>query len=468
MNRALRRRQEKQARHSGQAGPALRRAMQLHSAGRLAEAERAYRRILQTDAANVGAVHLLGVLLSQRGDHARGAELIQRSIRAHPRPPPSYHFNLGKALEGQGAFTDAATAYRRTLESEPDNAEALNNLGNVLFTAGEADAAFDAYRRALAADPRAPAPRRNLCEHLLRAGRLDEAGEVVRTALSLDSRAADIHAILGRIAAAQGRRGDAIAAFRESLDLDPADPFNAAMELAALDAADVPARAPAAFIRRHYGERAATWDHTAYSKTYRGHDLIVDAVAAALGDAKGLAVLDLGCGTGELGRRLKPRAARLDGVDLSRAMITVAGQKGIYDRLAAADLLAFLRQRMDQPGAEISSPLAGEGQGGGKAASGVATYDLVVAGAVLIHFKNLRPVFESVRQTLNPGGLLIFTVFAAGANQALSDFTCHTHDRAQVIQAAQESGLTVVSVDEATHETHQGNPVPCLVVTLRA
>ncbi len=256
MNRALRRRRDKQARQAGQAGPALQRAMQLHNAGRLADAERAYRRVLQTDAANIGAIHLLGVVRSRRGDHAHGAELIQRSIRAHAQPPPSYHFNLGKALEGQGAFDEAATAYRLTLKAEPDNAEALNNLGNVLFAAGQTDAAFDAYRRALAAQPRAAAPRRNLCERLLQAGRLDEAAEVARTALAQDSRAADIHAVLGRIAAAQGRRDDAIAAFRASLDLDSADPYNAAMELAALDAADVPDKAPAAFIRRHYGERA--------------------------------------------------------------------------------------------------------------------------------------------------------------------------------------------------------------------
>ncbi len=39
--------------------------MALHEAGRLGEAERAYRRILRTDPASTGATHLLGVLLSQ-------------------------------------------------------------------------------------------------------------------------------------------------------------------------------------------------------------------------------------------------------------------------------------------------------------------------------------------------------------------------------------------------------------------
>ena len=445
MNRAERRRQDKTARRRGHAGPALQRAMQLHSGGKLEEAERAYRRLLQTDPGNVGATHLLGVLLSQRGDHGRAVELIRRSIRAHPAPPPSYHFNLGRALEGQGAFADAITAYRETLKAEPDNAEALNNLGNALYATGETEAAFDAYRRALTADPRAAAPRRNLCERLLQTGQLEEAATVATAALAVDPRAADAYAVRGRVAVAQGHRDDAVAAFRASLERDPSDPYNIAMELAGLDAGDMPDRAPAAFIRRHYGERAATWDQTALSDTYHGHDLIAHAVDTALDDRQRIAALDLGCGTGELGRRLRPRAARLDGVDLSVAMVTAAGQKNIYDSLAVTDLLAFLRQ-----------------------AASAAAYDLVVGGAVLIHFKDLQSVFESVRQALKPDGTFVFTVFTDGANQARSDFTCHTHDRTQVIQAAEESGFEVAVMDEAVHETHQGNPVPCLVVTLRA
>ena len=44
-------------------------ALQSHRAGRLAEAEVAYRRILQTDANHADALHLLGVLSHQTGRH---------------------------------------------------------------------------------------------------------------------------------------------------------------------------------------------------------------------------------------------------------------------------------------------------------------------------------------------------------------------------------------------------------------
>ena len=51
-----------------------------------------------------------------------------------------------------------------------------------------------------------------------------------------------------------------------------------------------------------------------------------------------LAILDLGCGTGLAGLAFQPLAARLDGVDLSPAMIEKARARGIYDHLDVADL----------------------------------------------------------------------------------------------------------------------------------
>ena len=55
-----------------------------------------------------------------------------------------------------------------------------------------------------------------------------------------------------------------------------------------------------------------------------------------------LAILDLGCGTGLAGAAFKPLAARLDGVDLSPAMIEKARARQIYDHLQVADLQTAL------------------------------------------------------------------------------------------------------------------------------
>ena len=52
--------------------------------------------------------------------------------------------------------------------------------------------------------------------------------------------------------------------------------------------------------------------------------------------------LDLGCGTGLVGERLRKMVRRLEGVDLSEAMLAEARRKQIYDRLHKGDLTQFL------------------------------------------------------------------------------------------------------------------------------
>ena len=55
-------------------------------------------------------------------------------------------------------------------------------------------------------------------------------------------------------------------------------------------------------------------------------------------------VLDLGCGTGLIGRALKNDENRLTGVDISSAMLEQAGKKGVYDKLVEADIEKYCRR----------------------------------------------------------------------------------------------------------------------------
>ena len=55
-------------------------ALQHHRAGRLAEAERGYRGILQREPGHADSLHLLGVIALQSGDFTSALSLVQRCI----------------------------------------------------------------------------------------------------------------------------------------------------------------------------------------------------------------------------------------------------------------------------------------------------------------------------------------------------------------------------------------------------
>ena len=141
---------------------ALTTAIRHHQAGRLQAAEQIYRQILAVEPGHAEALHLLGVINAQAGNHQLAVEYMRRALARNPtgpRPRPTWvmpcgskasrprpwpasgerlassrthaeaHNNLGNALKDQGKLDEAVACYRRALQLRPDYAEAHNNLG---------------------------------------------------------------------------------------------------------------------------------------------------------------------------------------------------------------------------------------------------------------------------------------------------------------------------------------------------
>src|SRR5829696_1331367 len=89
-----------------------------HQAGRVAEADRAYRRVLHADPSHAAAWYLLGV-----------------------------------ACHGLGKLDDAVAALGQAIRLKPDHAEARNHLGIVLAPNGRLDEAMACFREAVRLRP---------------------------------------------------------------------------------------------------------------------------------------------------------------------------------------------------------------------------------------------------------------------------------------------------------------------------
>ena len=75
------------------------RAMELHQTGQIGPAARLYQQILAQDEENADALHLLGVLRHQQGDHAQAVTLIGRAVAMRPNIA-AFHANLAEAYRG--------------------------------------------------------------------------------------------------------------------------------------------------------------------------------------------------------------------------------------------------------------------------------------------------------------------------------------------------------------------------------
>lgn len=116
------------------------------------------------------------------------------------------------------------------------------------------------------------------------------------------------------------------------------------------------------------------------------------------GDVLGLAVLDAGCGTGYLSRKLKVRGARVVGVDFSEQMIEIARSKSPeidYRVDSCSDLRSVVE----------------------------ASMDLVVSNYVLMDTPDLVGTLHAFSRVLKPGGfaVLVFSHPCFPAGQSSSE-----------------------------------------------
>jgi protein O-GlcNAc transferase len=201
-------------------GQALTRAVGLHQAGRLNEAEGIYRQILAIDPDHADGLHLLGVVAHENGQDEAAVDLIGKAI-AHDDSVADYHCNIATALAGLGRLVESESHYRRALDINPDHPESHNNFGNFLKEQGRLVEAEGHLRHALAARPGYAEAHYNLGNVLLGLSRLDEAVSHYRQSIALRPQMATAHYNLANTLRDQGKLVEAIESYRRALAIAP-------------------------------------------------------------------------------------------------------------------------------------------------------------------------------------------------------------------------------------------------------
>jgi tetratricopeptide (TPR) repeat protein len=228
--------------------------LQEHQRGRLGQAARLYRHVLRAQPDHPDALHLLGVVAHQQGDHRQAAECIGRAVTLSPGNA-GYHANLAEAyraldnldraadccrtalrlqprsaeaannlglvLLAQGKIDEAILQLRQTLQLKPNYAMACNNLGNALRLQGDQGGALAHFRRAVEIEPNLAEARSNLGQLLLERHQAHEALDHLRTAVGLRPNLAEARNNLGNALRETGRLAEARQSYAEALRINP-------------------------------------------------------------------------------------------------------------------------------------------------------------------------------------------------------------------------------------------------------
>ncbi|HVS72930.1 MAG TPA: tetratricopeptide repeat protein [Phycisphaerae bacterium] len=157
-------------------------------AGRPAEAEALYRRVLELRPRTYEALHLLGQLCARTGRLDEAVDLIQKSLAI-----------------------------------QPYNTAALEDLGGALLRLGRMDEAEDIFRRVLALRPAHAGSYFNLAVTLQRQGFIGQAIPLLRKALEINPSMLEAAFCLGGSLNESGQEDEGIAMFRRVVDNRPQD-----------------------------------------------------------------------------------------------------------------------------------------------------------------------------------------------------------------------------------------------------
>lgn len=186
-----------------------------HRAGRLAEAESAYRALLDQWPAHPDGLRLLGVLALQAGHPEPALDLLTRAVAAAPKAAEP-RLDLGNALKALGRLPDAIDAYKHAVRLSPKLAGAHYALGSALLASDEHAAAVVALREAVRLDPKFADAWNNLGTAQRTLKRPGEGEAAYRRAVALAPDNAMLRLNLAIVLAEQEKFADAIDVLREA------------------------------------------------------------------------------------------------------------------------------------------------------------------------------------------------------------------------------------------------------------
>jgi predicted O-linked N-acetylglucosamine transferase (SPINDLY family)/glycosyltransferase involved in cell wall biosynthesis len=185
--------------------PLLNQAMAHHQARRLAEAEALYRQILQANPTHAIALHLLGVIAYQVGQHPLALQLIDEAIRIDPNYADAYA-NRGITLHAMQQHQAAIESYDKAIALKPESPDAFSNRGNALYLLHQYQEALESCDRAIALKPNFPEAHNTRGNTLQALEQYQAALESYDKAIALNPNYAD----------AYSNRGNALLAFNLS------------------------------------------------------------------------------------------------------------------------------------------------------------------------------------------------------------------------------------------------------------
>ena len=154
------------------------------------------------------------------GQATEAAKAFRRVTELNPQYSEA-HNNLGIALQQLGKSEESVKSFQKALSLKPDYSQAYYNMGIALKEMGKLNLAIGAYQKSLSLDPTNWEAYGNMGLAFKDNGDWTEAVAAYEAALAINPNDADLSSNMGNALKDQGKLEEAIEAYNKSLSLKP-------------------------------------------------------------------------------------------------------------------------------------------------------------------------------------------------------------------------------------------------------
>src|ERR1700690_1633002 len=178
-----------------------------HENNDLRKAESEFKTAVKMQPDSEEAVTNLAYLYNEEGDTVRAAEVLS-SVPDASRSAKLYSV-LGYTYEQRKDYKKAVAAYRKAIELDRDNRDAIRGLAQTLLNDGQTDAALEQYKIIAESNPEDAATYLHMAEIYRRNGQFDLALENLKKAQSMVQDSMEVPYNIAAVYQAQGRYDEA-------------------------------------------------------------------------------------------------------------------------------------------------------------------------------------------------------------------------------------------------------------------
>ena len=199
---------------------AMQSALKNYQAGNVREAEDVCKKILEIQADNVHAIHVLSMIYYQLKDYDSAIKYTKKLINLTPNNAQAYYI-LGHSLQARGQIDQAIVYYQKSLQLNPNFADAYYNLGTIFQDKKQYGDAISCYHKTLLFNPGDIDAYYNLGRVLQEQKEFDKAIACYQKALHFNPNLADAYNNIGTILHEKEQLDEAIIYFKKALELKP-------------------------------------------------------------------------------------------------------------------------------------------------------------------------------------------------------------------------------------------------------